>query len=357
MSASVSSPKKNGDLKILHFVESYGGGVATAVQQYRTHKSLSTSLLARVRKGDLNPADSPISSSSFMTRSLIGLISKWLRIRNANFDIIHAHSTVAGLIARLLPPKRGKVVYSPHAFIFKRPMNRLFRELSFYVEKILLSRTGSGVAVSLDEFNSFLDLGYSAKSIFVVPHYVKKIECVRLYPNEIIFVAIGRICFQKNPEAFVEFKANWESKFSETPRWIWIGDGEKVTREKLVSSGIEVTGWLPRAEVTALLGDATILFHPARYEGLPMAIIEAMSHGVPVVASDIAPHAEIEGVITYKDIDDAAQLAHQLLDYQMWPKQSSVVSSSIDKHFSQRQQELALSKAYLACFPGIDRNE
>jgi glycosyltransferase involved in cell wall biosynthesis len=50
-----------------------------------------------------------------------------------------------------------------------------------------------------------------------------------------------------------------------------------------------------RAEMAPLLHAADVLMHPTYSEGMPLAVIEAMAAGLPVVGSDIPPMREVLG--------------------------------------------------------------
>jgi glycosyltransferase involved in cell wall biosynthesis/capsular polysaccharide biosynthesis protein len=78
----------------------------------------------------------------------------------------------------------------------------------------------------------------------------------------------------------------------------FIGDGQlrmqinDRIQHELVRS-VEVRGIIPRDEVYRELADADAFITTSAGEGLPVAMLEAMACGVPVVASDIPPHREI----------------------------------------------------------------
>jgi glycosyltransferase involved in cell wall biosynthesis len=70
--------------------------------------------------------------------------------------------------------------------------------------------------------------------------------------------------------------------------FMWIGNGEPI---KDVSENVFCLGNMPKAEKYNQLVDLFML--PSDYEGLPMVIIEAMSYGKPVVASNVGGISEI----------------------------------------------------------------
>ena len=88
----------------------------------------------------------------------------------------------------------------------------------------------------------------------------------------------------------------WKRLSSSIPLRI-VGDGPlapSVAETARHVSGIEVSPWLPREEVLALLGKAKILIFPSTcYEGQSLVLLEAFAMGTPVIASRLGAMPEI----------------------------------------------------------------
>ena len=81
------------------------------------------------------------------------------------------------------------------------------------------------------------------------------------------------------------------------------------------SERIVRTGWLDDATVAALIGSATVLAYPSRYEGFGFPPLEAMARGVPVVATRAGAIPEVLGDgATLVPVGDVAALAEALAD-------------------------------------------
>ena len=86
-------------------------------------------------------------------------------------------------------------------------------------------------------------------------------------------------------------------------RLVLAGDGpqeeaRRVAREAGIAERVEMPGWIGPAERDALLAAATVFALPSRVEGLPVSMLEAMAHGLPVVATLVGgvPDAIDDGV-------------------------------------------------------------
>lgn len=100
-------------------------------------------------------------------------------------------------------------------------------------------------------------------------------------------------------------------------RLVLAGDGpqqeaRRVARETGVADRLDLTGWIGPDERDALLGAATVFVLPSRIEGLPVSMLEAMAHALPVVVTPVGgiPDAIDDGVTgVLTPVDDVAALA------------------------------------------------
>lgn len=103
---------------------------------------------------------------------------------------------------------------------------------------------------------------------------------------------IARIEHQKNPLFAVELLARLPDRF----HLVWIGDGalraemEQLAETYGVVSRLHIDGWKQDARSRLSAFDAFLL--PSRFEGFPLAILEAMAAGVPCVVSDVDGNVE-----------------------------------------------------------------
>jgi glycosyltransferase involved in cell wall biosynthesis len=106
--------------------------------------------------------------------------------------------------------------------------------------------------------------------------------------SSILIAAVGRMVPQKRP---VEFLQEAERIYRKIPRsrFLWVGDGPLTAEWDRWVASRGLTGVIQRvawqADVPAFLFAADAFMHVAQFEGLPLAVLEAMSAALPCVIS------------------------------------------------------------------------
>jgi glycosyltransferase involved in cell wall biosynthesis len=147
---------------------------------------------------------------------------------------------------------------------------------------------------------------------------VPKRRELELNDDDLLVLGLGRLVEQKRPFVFLETARELHRQLPET-KFLWVGDGkfspvwdEWVAREKLGGVISRVT-W--QSEVLPFLAAGDLLLHVAEYEGLPLAIIEAMAAKLPcAVTGDLAGELPLFDDRNVLFVDDGATLADKLRD-------------------------------------------
>lgn len=219
-------------------------------------------------------------------------------------DLVHLHSSKAGLVGRLVVRGRRPTLFQPHAWSFDAVDGASALPPKLW-ERLATRWTDTTVCVSRAEQEQGRQLGIPADSVVVLPNVVdldrfrpaERSAARALLAAELgeeidgpLAVCVGRLCRQKGQDLLL---AAWPSVVDAVPgaRLALVGDGPD--REQLASSApgsVLFAG--DRRDPVPWLQAADVVVVPSRWEGQALVLLEAMACGVPVVASDIAANTE-----------------------------------------------------------------
>jgi len=221
--------------------------------------------------------------------------SDWLALRQLKAmlgvvqpDLVHAHCSKAGALTRLAVLSMPlKVVYSPRGYSFlRRDVGAGTRLVYRTLERVLGRIPHLTVACGLGEYAEALKV---AGRVELVPNMIDLADFAGLAPSRhdqgpMTVVMCGEIRPQKNFALFREIARLCQaSGGAPEVRFVWLGGGTPPPGPRLPEN-LEITGWLPREAVLARLSRAQVFCQTSLWEGLPIAVLEAMALGLPVLA-------------------------------------------------------------------------
>lgn len=201
-------------------------------------------------------------------------------------DVVHLHSSKAGTLGRLILPSR-KTLYTVHGFDSVRVAFRKFLP----VERILQHRTSAVVGVSNYDRHNMLSEGIT-KRVSTIYNGIKRpdtstiaeVEHFNRYDK--VVLTIARTDPPKQPWLFIDI-----ARLLPEYGFVWIGNQHDMSELGRLPENCHFIGNIVNAG--AYCSKADLFMLPSNYEGLPMVIIEAMSFGKPVVASNVGGISEI----------------------------------------------------------------
>lgn len=226
-------------------------------------------------------------------------------IKSRRFDIVHAHSVHVASMYTLARPflqksRRPRTVYTLHS---SYPNYKLTNRLMLIFTILFFHRIVCCSQASLDSLPGWIRrLGKGRLS--VVPNGIDlaRVDRVRIFhqaeTDDCIFtiISIGRLIPVKNPLVLLQaFSCNPHTD----RRLVFVGEGNlrpemiKAARAAQVENRVVLTGLVPRETVYSHLLSAHLFVSTSRIEGLPVAVLEAMACGLPIILSDIPSHREI----------------------------------------------------------------
>lgn len=278
-------------MRVLHVTEALGGGITTAIlAMVESTPDIEHHLLARARAEHdvgLDTAARVRSTTDLPRGPVAALRAIRAAVRRTRPDVVHAHSSIAGALARSAELDGVPVVYSPHCFAFERTdISALRRGAYSAIERALASRTDVFAAVAPHELDLAAALGH--EHLAYVPNRTIAADRPRArFGRPLRIAAVGRLSAQKDPAAFVRLSRYVRTHLGVPTEWTWIGGGESQQEQTLRDAGIEVTGWVPHDRLLGRLATQQIYVHTAAWEAAPISILEAASLGLPMAVRSI----------------------------------------------------------------------
>lgn len=232
-------------------------------------------------------------------------------MRQRRFQIVHTHSSKAGILGRLAARLAGVpvIVHTVHGWSFHDYMSPFVRSTYITLERwmatfsdALIVVTNKDIekglrhnigranqyrlirsAVPLDEFDPSAGERSAAHKEFGIPD------------DAIVVGTIGRFSEQKNPFDWARVAA----RVSRVQPGVWfllVGDGplrsdlEELLRKEGIADKTVLAGL--RRDVPRMISGIDIFLLTSLWEGLPRVIPQAMAMGIPVIANQVDGIAE-----------------------------------------------------------------
>ena len=265
-------------------------------------------------------------------------------------DIVHLNSSKIGMMGRLVF-KPSRIVYTVHGF---DSMRKTYRKLLF-IEKLLKGRASAIVGVCKYDYDALLEEGITQHVSYIhnaVPDTMNSPmetdeelsvsqEMLKLHKQYgKLLMCIARDAKPKRLDMFFDLaKANPHYGF------VWIGNKneyeDKPANVYMLGSLQNASKYLRYVDLSVLISD---------YEGFPMSILESLSYGVPVVASNVGGVAELlngkNGLIAENNLEDWSAKINQALNDACLEDMSKEARKSYEQHFTIEKMVSAYDEIY-----------
>ena len=275
-------------------------------------------------------------------------------LKNGRFDLVHTHGYFADIIG-IIAAKTLHLssISTCHGFI----SNNFHYKLYNIMDRAVLRLSDKIIAVSDPIKKQLVKSGINGERIFVAQNAVDSIfngallrryreetrHCLHIQDEDVVVGYVGRLSAEKGLKYLI--KALPFLKSTSNIRLLIIGDGpergeleELATKEGIQSKVIfggfqpDVERWIPSMDIFVL---------PSLTEGTPMALLEAMSFGVPVIATKVGgvPSVISDGrngiLVASADPIGLAEKIHILVENPILRKSIAVSSmDTIQKSFN-----------------------
>lgn len=294
-------------MKILHVGEYVNGGVATylrtllsGLQKYDDVENYLLISEYKSQQGWENITKKVFYYKYKRSLSNVFLAIKQIHavIEDVNPDIIHVHSTWAGLFVRLpylFRKRKAKIIYQSHGWAFLMDTSNYKKNIYALVEKILSIPTDRIINISNYEQNQAVKYGLNKNKMVMIYNGVEdKINKSNLKlnwdENKINLLFVGRLDRQKGLDLFLDV---YDKMKLENMHLYVIGTS--VLDDNLPKSTKHVTylGWVDNKNIDAYYQACDVVIIPSRWEGFGLVAIEAMRNLKPVIASNVGALPEL----------------------------------------------------------------
>jgi glycosyltransferase involved in cell wall biosynthesis len=228
------------------------------------------------------------------------------RLSKQDVDIVHIHVSERGSAFR-------QAITTTIAWLFRKPViihthSAEFRE--FYANLPQIVKTGLNwafgkstrfIVLSQSWQKFYIDnLGLPAERVVVLPNPVKLPRSIpdRINTDRVNLLFLGKIGDRKGAFDLIKAVAAMPPAQQQQTHLTLAGDGEGQRARDLISSlnltaSITILDWVNEQQRDELLAQAHVFILPSYNEGLPMALLEAMSWGLPVITTPVGGIPEL----------------------------------------------------------------
>ena len=254
-------------------------------------------------------------------------------IKKYNPDIVYAHSSKAGAIARIADiGLKNYCIYNPHGWAFNMRCSARKKAIYTVIEKIASPFCDKIICISNAEKRSALEKkicrddklqvifnGVDIDAYENGVHGAVKREDLNIPDDAFVVGMVGRMSPQKAPDVFAKMAKQVKDEVPNA-HFIIVGNGnqeaeiKKYAEDNGFSDRLHITGWVDNPMSYVELFDVACLL--SRWEGFGLALPEYMMTGKPIVASRVDAIPNIiqngeNGLLV--EVDDAVSASEAVL--------------------------------------------
>ena len=263
-------------------------------------------------------------------------------IRRWRPDVVHTHSSKAGIVGRLAAwrEKVPRVVHTVHGFAFDEFQSPWRNRLYIWSERLAAKRCHAIAFVSEGLRDQARAARVGSDDQYSVIHtgmnvgpYLESDEVrdearaeLGIEPDEIVFGTVARLVELKGHDDVLDAMVG---PMKEDPRLklLWVGDGwwrerlEERIRDAGLESRVVRTGLVDPREIPRLVAAMDVMIQPSYREGLPRSLVQSLLAARPILAYDVGGVSEIleEGetgrLVAAGDVDALRDAALWLRDH------------------------------------------
>lgn len=265
---------------------------------------------------DLNieKLDIPFTRSPISLKNIKAFFKLNKYLKENQVDLIHCHTPVGGVVGRMIGRwnKVSRIIYTAHGFHFFNGAPKINWLIYYPIEKILSKFTDTLITINKEDYERAKT--FYAKKVEYIPGVgidVEKIQNIEvdkeqkrkelgLSMDDIVLLSVGELSSRKNHITPIRALAEIKDK---NIKYLIAGVGalENYLKEEIKKLGLEnqvkLLGY--RKDIYELNKISDIFIFPSKQEGLPVALMEALACGLPVICSGIRGNRDLIGEKKY----------------------------------------------------------
>lgn len=289
-----------------------------------------------------------VRGASLKNLGLVKELKEFLRLNK--FDIVHAHTETGGLMLRMTLSAKGssKFIYTAHGMSFWKGCPLKNRIIYKTIEKWICRGMDANLGMNQEELDFLREIKPQAANFvhgigLSLDRFQKKERSrgeVRdefgVTDNDKLIVSIGELNDNKNHATVIKALS-----FLENKNYKYVVCGVGPNKDKLnqmaadagVSDKVILAGY--RSDIPDILHAADLFVFPSFHEGMPVAALEAMACGLPLICSKIRGNVDIvkdgeNGFLFEPEDHSSLAIAMERL----------IIEQSLSKKFGEKNKEL-----------------
>ncbi|MDR0169666.1 glycosyltransferase family 4 protein [Bacillus paranthracis] len=260
--------------------------------------------------------------------------------KKEGFDLIHVHTPVASIIARIAAKKAKvpRVIYTAHGFHFFDGAPLINWMIYYPVERIMARYTDTIVTINEEDFKRAQSFSVRDSIQFVpgvgvntkqfILHNESEIQLLKrnelkLNEKDFVILCVAELNDNKNHKQLLEAMNILRHKY-ENIKCLIVGMGEDYqslqdeVNQLDLNKIVKFLGF--RKDIVELLAISSVVTLFSKREGLPKALLEALAAAKPIIATDVRGNRDlvIDGkngyLVPVSDVNKTVQAFEKLID-------------------------------------------
>ncbi|ALJ05574.1 glycosyl transferase family 1 [Pseudalgibacter alginicilyticus] len=239
-------------------------------------------------------------------KSIEAIIHTFLGVIYAGFkrpDVLHIHAIGPMTMTPLARLLGLKVVVTNHGPDYDRQKWGKLAKSILQLGEYLGTKTAQKVIVISEVIRTILSTKYNRQDSILIYNGVNlpEISCNTDYITSLnlkkdnYIITVGRFVEEKGFSDLIKAYSNITTSY----KLVLVGDADHETayskglKKEAVDAGVILTGFIKGEQLRQIFSHARLFVMPSYHEGLPIALLEAMSYNLDVLVSDIPANLEI----------------------------------------------------------------